>query len=81
MTDNLTVRMIVVFMGTAALLVLAGGVWLASAERSLPDALIALGGVALGNLGTFLVSTRTGASSGEGGTVTASVDVTAPTDS
>ncbi len=58
MTDRITIRMIVLFMGLASLAVIAGGIFLANDERSLPDALIALGGVALGNLGTFLVSTR-----------------------
>lgn len=58
MMDRFTIRMIVAFMGIEALIALGGGMWLAAHEKSLPDALIALGGVALGNLGTFLVSAR-----------------------
>lgn len=58
MTDHFTVRLIVSFMGTIALAIVLGGIYLAVRERSLPDALITLGGVALGNIGTFLVSTR-----------------------
>lgn len=58
MVDKLTVRLIVVFMGTIAAIVVLGGIYLADHDKSLTDALIALGGVALGNLGTFLVSTR-----------------------
>lgn len=59
-TDRLTIRLIVSFMGIIAVGIVYGGIWLADHNSSLPDALIALGGVALGNLGTFLVSSRTG---------------------
>lgn len=58
MNTDRPVNMIVAFMGSSALSVILGGIWLAAHGSSLPDALIALGGVALGNLGTFLVSTR-----------------------
>lgn len=58
MSDKLTLRMIVGFMGAVALAVVGGIIWLADHGKTLTDAGIALGGVALGNLGTFLVSTH-----------------------
>lgn len=59
MTDRFVVRVVVIFLGTIALTIVGGGIWLAFKDHSLPDSLISMGGGALGGLTAFLVSTRT----------------------
>lgn len=51
MTDNVTVRMVLAFAGVTVLAAMLGGIALAIYDRTLPDALIALGSGALGLLG------------------------------
>lgn len=51
MTDRLTIRMVLAFAGITVLVAMVGGIVLAFYDRTLPDALIALGSGALGLLG------------------------------
>lgn len=62
MADRLTVRMIVAVLGFIAVTIVVGGIWLANEDKSLTDALIAIGAGAVGSLSSFLVSTRGGSS-------------------
>lgn len=55
MNDALTLRMVLAFAGLVVLLAMAGGIVLAFYDRTLPDALIALGSGALGLLGGALM--------------------------
>lgn len=50
MTDRTTVRMVLLFGGLTVLAAMLGGIALAYTDRTLPDALIALGSGALGLL-------------------------------
>lgn len=59
MTSKLTVNMIVAFLGLTAILTIVGGFVLSMADKSIPDALIALGSAGLGALGTLLARTST----------------------
>lgn len=58
-SDRTTVRIVVTVLGVIAVAVVLGGIWLADNDKSLTDAVIAMGAGALGGLSTFLVSTRT----------------------
>lgn len=51
MTDPKTTRLVLIFAGLAVLAAMLGGIALAYSNRTLPDALIALGSGALGLLG------------------------------
>ena len=55
--DTLTVRLVVVFIAMIVLSVIVGTVVLTLYSKSMPDAVIALGGVGLGALGAMLAST------------------------
>ena len=77
MTDYKTVRLVIVLLGLTTLaLVLIIGIGVHK-EKDLPDGVWTLAGSGIGALGSLLASTR-GSSSSDTGTVTASVDVTAP---
>ncbi len=58
-TDRLTVQMVVAFIGLFGLLTIGGLIALAYAGRSIPDPLSALGGAAVGALGSLLARTST----------------------
>jgi hypothetical protein len=58
-TDRMTVRIVVTVLGAIAFVVVAGGIYLADHDKSLTDAVIAMGSAALGGLSTFLVSSST----------------------
>lgn len=57
MTDQLTVRLVVVGLALIALAVVAGGIVLALDDRTIPDALVAIGSGAAGALGGILART------------------------
>jgi hypothetical protein len=57
MSDTFTVRMVVVFLGAAVILSLAGGFYLAAKAVTVPDYLIAIGSGSLGALGALLART------------------------
>ena len=76
MTDRFTVRSVVVFLGVVVVMVVAGCIWLTAHDKQLPDALISLGGVALGGLTGFLISSKSGPTDGALPTVEAPVTVT-----
>lgn len=57
-TDVWTVRLVVVALTSVVVLVIVGQVVLSFWDRTLPDALLTLGAVAVGGLGSMLVSTR-----------------------
>lgn len=59
MNDQSTVRMVIGVLGALALLVVAGGIYLTSQDRSIPDALIAMGSGAAASVGTLLARTGT----------------------
>lgn len=81
MTDTRIVLTVIVLLGLFALAGLGGTVWLISVntDASSVATVSGLTGTALGAVATMLASTRS--TSGDAGTVTASVDVTAPADS
>jgi hypothetical protein len=56
--DALTTRLVLAFAGLTVLLAMAGGIALAFDDRTLPDALIALGSGALGLLSGAALDTR-----------------------
>lgn len=58
MIDALTTRLVLVFAGLTVLAAMAGGIALAFSDRTLPDALIALGSGALGLLSGAALDTR-----------------------
>lgn len=58
-TDRLTVQMVVAFIGLFGLLTIGGLIALAYVGRSIPDPLSALGGAAVGALGSLLARTST----------------------
>lgn len=62
MTDRFTVRAVVLFLGMTVVMVVAGCIWLTAHDKQLPDALISTGGVALGGLTGFLISSKSGTS-------------------
>lgn len=76
--DSFVVRAVVVFLGLIALTVVGGGIWLAAYERSLGDALIAMGSGALGGLTGFLISSRVTADSAATTTTVETTTVTPP---
>lgn len=55
--DTITVRLVVLLIGVVVLAIIGSTTYLASTDRVLPDALIALGGVGLGGLVGLLAST------------------------
>lgn len=57
MTDPLTLRLVLAFAGLTVLAAMVGGIALAYTDRTLPDALIALGSGALGLLGGAAIPT------------------------
>lgn len=58
--DALTTRLVLAFAGATVLAAMAGGIALAFSDRTLPDALIALGSGALGLLSGAALDTRGG---------------------
>lgn len=58
-TDRLTVQMVVAFIGLFGLITISGVILLAYEGRSIPDPLSALGGAAVGALGSLLARTST----------------------
>lgn len=58
-TDRLTVQMVVGFIGLFGLFTIGGVILLAYEGRSIPDPLSALGGAAVGALGSLLARTAT----------------------
>lgn len=58
--DALTTRLVLVFAGLTVLASMGGGIALAFYDRTLPDALIALGSGALGLLSGAALDTRSG---------------------
>lgn len=54
MTDKLTVRLVIAFLGLGFILCLLGGFVLASQRVEVPEFLVGLGGTALGALGSLL---------------------------
>lgn len=58
-TDRLTVQMVVAFIGLFGLLTIGGLILLAYEGRAIPDPLSALGGAAVGALGSLLARTST----------------------
>lgn len=57
MTDRFTIRAVVMYLGLVVVLSLVGGFVLSFVGKQIPDALIGLGSVALGSLGTLLART------------------------
>lgn len=57
MTDAKTIRMVLAFAGLTVLAAMVGGIALAYSDRTLPDALIALGSGALGLLAGAMMPT------------------------
>lgn len=57
MTDQKTVRLVIAILGLLALAVVVGGVILAVTDRSIPDALIAIGAGAAASVGSILAKT------------------------
>lgn len=57
MNDGRIVRLVLIFGGLIALAVVLGGIALAYSNRTLPDAVIALGSAALGLLGGIPIQT------------------------
>lgn len=55
--ELVNVRLVIIFLGIATLIIIGGGVFLAAQEKGIPDALIGLGGTALGALGAMLSKT------------------------
>lgn len=55
------VRLVIIFLGLVVLIGIAGGIYLASDDKTLPDALIAIVGAAGGSLASILAKTSTGA--------------------
>lgn len=60
MNDQSTVRLVIGVLGLLAFTVVAGGIVLAITDRSIPEALIAMGAAAAGAVGSILA--RTGSS-------------------
>jgi NADPH-dependent curcumin reductase CurA len=58
--DQSTVRLVIGVLGLLAFTVVAGGIVLALSDRSIPEALIAMGSAAAGAVGSILA--RTGGS-------------------
>lgn len=58
--DALTTRLVLLFGGFTVLAAMGGGIALAFSDRTLPDALIALGSGALGLLSGAALDTRSG---------------------
>ena len=79
MTDHGTIRLVIGLVGLVTLTLVAILGLLAWQQKDLPEALTTLAGGGMGALSAFLVSTRGSSPGGDGGTVSASVDVTAPT--
>lgn len=76
MTDRFVVRAVVIFLGVISLTCMAGGLWLAAHDRSLPDSLISIGSTALGGLVGFLISSKSNPADQVLPTVEAPVTVT-----
>lgn len=57
MTDRVTVRLVVVGLAIIALSVVVGGIVLALDDRTIPEALVAIGSGAAGALGGILAKT------------------------
>lgn len=60
MTELRNISLVIIFLGLTTLTIVGGGVYLAAAEKTIPDALIGLGGTSLGALGAMLSKTSTG---------------------
>lgn len=60
MTEIRNISLVIIFLGLTTLTIVGGGVYLAAAEKGIPDALIGLGGTSLGALGAMLSKTSTG---------------------
>jgi hypothetical protein len=63
MTDTLTTRLVVIMLGSIALVTVVGGIILALNDRTLPDSLVAIGSGATGAVAALLAQAR-GTSSG-----------------
>lgn len=60
MTEQRTILAVIIFLGTLSLLVVGGGVFLTATDHAIPDALIAIGGGAVGALSSILARTSSG---------------------
>lgn len=58
--DQFVVRLVILFLGLFALTTLLGGIYLAAVGKAIPDALIAMGGTAIGAVGGILSRTSAG---------------------
>jgi hypothetical protein len=58
LNDQKTVRLVIALLGAVALLTVAGGIYLTSDGEEIPDALWAIGSLALGALGGLLSQTN-----------------------
>lgn len=59
MNDQSTVRLVIGVLGALALAVVIGGIYLVSNDKSIPDALIAMGSASAASVGTMLARTGT----------------------
>lgn len=57
MTDSFTIRLVVISLALVALVCVGGGLVLAYGEKSIPDAIIGLGSVAVGAVAGILART------------------------
>lgn len=56
--DRTTTHLVVILLGAVALLCVAGVIGLVAIGKAAPDSLIALGGTAVGSVGSILVQGR-----------------------
>lgn len=60
MSEIKNISLVIIFLGLTTLAIVVGAIVLALDEKSIPDALIGLGGTSLGALGAMLSKTSTG---------------------
>lgn len=60
MTELRNISLVIIFLGLTTLSIVVGAIFLALEEKTIPDALIGLGGTSLGALGAMLSKTSTG---------------------
>lgn len=60
MTEIRNISLVIIFLGLTTLAIVVGAILLALDEKSIPDALIGLGGTSLGALGAMLSKTSAG---------------------
>lgn len=66
MSEIRNISLVIIFLGLTTLAIVVGAILLALDEKSIPDALIGLGGTSLGALGAMLSRTSPTAPAGDG---------------